>query len=508
LAADLDLLVASAERLPTPPAVALELLALAQRDDVDVDQVAAVIARDPAIVSKILRVANTPLFGARKVTTIKQALMTLGLRSVQVMALSFSLVRPPSSHDGGFDYVEFWRGSLATAVAARLLAARFLPRLQDDCFVAGLLLDLGILAGRQAWPAKYDYIASASRGKCDDGAEMERALLGADHMELGAHLLKRWGVPDLVTTAVAYHHRPDALPETTPEPIRKVTHLMELAAAFSRCLRHDVSGKDDTPLSRDLAWLNDRLTSELGCDGEELGKLLQEVRAGLRQAAAAFDLQLGDPRAIEELQVKTGQLLVRLSLGLAHEADALEASRRELADLAALDGLTGLPNRRTLEARYAELFESARAAGRPLGVVMIDLDLFKQVNDRHGHQAGDELLQSMGRALQASRRDGELIARYGGEEFCCVVPAGSSVVLEARAEGLRAAIASLHVARPGGVEVHATASIGAAFAPTAAAVATKEELRDAADRALYAAKEQGRDRVVVAVLGPEALSTR
>jgi diguanylate cyclase (GGDEF)-like protein len=280
---------------------------------------------------------------------------------------------------------------------------------------------------------------------------------------------------------------------------------MELAAALSRCLRHDVAGKDDAPLSRDLAWLSERLTREHGCDADELGKLLQEVRSGLRQAATVFDVQLGDPRAIEELQVRTGQLLVQLSLGLAREADTLEASRRELADLAALDGLTGLPNRRTLEARYGELFDAARAAGRPLGVVMIDLDLFKQVNDRHGHQAGDELLQAMGRALQASRRDGELFARYGGEEFCAVVPATSSLALEARAEGLRAAIATLHVARPAGGEVRATASIGAAFAPTAAAAATKEALRDAADRALYAAKERGRDRVVVTVLGSETV---
>lgn len=328
---DLEQLVASAERLPTPPAVAVELLALAQRDDVDVDQVAAVISRDPAIVSKILRVANTPLFGARKVTTIKQALMTLGLRSVQVMALSFSLVRPPAASDGGFDYVAFWRGSLTAAVAARLLAARFLPRLQDDCFVAGLLLDLGILAGRQAWPAKYDYVASRSRGSADDGAQVERSLLGTDHMELGAHLLARWGVPELVVTAVRHHHRPDTLAADAPATTRKVVQLMEIAAAIARCLRHDLAAKDDAPLARDLAWLDQKLVREFGGEGNELRKLLDEVRTGLRQAAAVFDLPLGDPRTIEELQQKTGQLLVQFSLGLAREADRQQAARAEPA---------------------------------------------------------------------------------------------------------------------------------------------------------------------------------
>jgi len=159
-------------------------------------------------------------------------------------------------------------------------------------------------------------------------------------------------------------------------------------------------------------------------------------------------------------------------------------------DLAATDGLTGIANRRTFEDMLARSFTRAARAGVPLSLVMVDLDHFKALNDRHGHQAGDATLRRVAPALVSACRPGDVVARYGGEEFAVLLPDTDQRDVAIVAERLRAAVAAL-VQDPA-----VTASIGAASFPTHAADAT--ELVKAADDALYTSKRTGRNRVTVA----------
>jgi diguanylate cyclase (GGDEF)-like protein len=497
VAVDLDALLANAEQLPSPPAVALEMLQIVQRPDCDVDRVAEILSRDPALVAKILRIANTPLFGARKVTTIRHALMTIGLKAIHVLALSFSLMRPPESAGVGFDWNAWWRGALASAVAARHLAMRGAPRLTDEAFVAGLLLDLGALAVRMAWPERADRIAQAvAAGAMQDAAE--RAELDLSQPELGAHLLERWGLPQSIVLAVRHHRQPEALTNDVAEPVRQLTRLVEHAAVVARCLRHDPRG-DDTALARELAWLQERHLGEPDAARrrDAVAELLREVRSGVDQACGAFELGKEAPARLLELQQKTHQLLIGLALGMSVRIDSLESRQATLEQLATTDGLTGLLNRRSLDERFGALFDAARGRGGPLAVVMIDLDHFKRVNDTHGHQIGDELLQAVGRALGGGVRAGELFVRYGGEEFCGILPDGEASSVCARAEALRAAIAGIRLPLPGGAVLLPSASLGVAVVNDARMLARKELLLEAADRALYSAKRAGRNRVVL-----------
>ena len=136
-------------RLPSLPTVALEVINLAQQPDVGFKQIAAVIRQDPALSSKILKTVNSSFYGqVREISTISRAIQVLGLNSVKTMALGFSLVgNLKDSRKWGFDHVEYWRRSLYTATAARILSRHAGIVQQEEAFLGGgLLQDVGMVA--------------------------------------------------------------------------------------------------------------------------------------------------------------------------------------------------------------------------------------------------------------------------------------------------------------------------------------------------------------------------
>jgi diguanylate cyclase (GGDEF)-like protein len=175
-------------------------------------------------------------------------------------------------------------------------------------------------------------------------------------------------------------------------------------------------------------------------------------------------------------------------LGLRHHAE------QELAQLAATDALTGVANRRILDLTLRHEWFRAQRSGQPLSVLMIDADHFKAFNDRHGHQGGDEALRIVAKVIAANvRRPADLVARYGGEEFSVILAETDSAGAQLIAEKIRAAVEQLPKVE--GDELPMTVSIGISTWPTQTE-ATLEQLLFTADKALYQAKENGRNRVV------------
>jgi diguanylate cyclase (GGDEF)-like protein len=172
------------------------------------------------------------------------------------------------------------------------------------------------------------------------------------------------------------------------------------------------------------------------------------------------------------------------------------ALRAELAQQALHDPLTGLHNRRHLEECLQHDVERVRRSGASLALALLDLDHFKSVNDRHGHEAGDAVLRQVAEALQASVRRGDLACRFGGEEFALVFPNLDLEIARDRLEELLDRIRALAPRLPGGTRIPVTASAGLAALP--AHGSGIEDLFRAADEALYRAKAAGRDRVVTA----------
>lgn len=183
----------------------------------------------------------------------------------------------------------------------------------------------------------------------------------------------------------------------------------------------------------------------------------------------------------------------------------LDITKRKLAELgleelAVRDGLTGIANRRRLDAFLADTWRRAARGQQPTSLLLLDIDHFKRFNDRYGHMAGDDCLRGIGRALTAfARRPDDLAARFGGEEFCLVLGDTSGPQAKAVADKLCGAIEALAIPHDGNSAGRfVTASIGVATAvPAGDGGTTPGSLLRAADAALYSAKKQGRNRVCV-----------
>ncbi len=173
---------------------------------------------------------------------------------------------------------------------------------------------------------------------------------------------------------------------------------------------------------------------------------------------------------------------------------AMAQLQHELEAQSQTDSLTGLLNRRALEEIGSQAIEVARRHSVALSLIILDLDRFKSINDEHGHDGGDAVLQHAARCLRANVREEDHIARLGGEEFVVVLPGASPVHAAQIAEELRQCLATLTVAHLS-QEIRLSASFG--VATMLPSDTTWLEILRRGDRALYLAKEQGRDRVAV-----------
>jgi diguanylate cyclase (GGDEF)-like protein len=211
------------------------------------------------------------------------------------------------------------------------------------------------------------------------------------------------------------------------------------------------------------------------------------------------------------LVLVSGGVAVLGTLGwvLGHKEDqlgeqnlALRALSDRLAELSTTDALTGVPNRRAMDEHLADEMARARRYGTPLAVVMLDLDHFKLLNDHYGHAAGDQVLRHVARVLEGEKRRGDTIARYGGEEFVAILSHADGTAAQIWAERVRARLGATAVDLGGDI-VNVTASFGVAAA-VGEAIPDGEIMLEAADQALYEAKERGRNRVVVHRTTPAA----
>ncbi|NVJ21447.1 MULTISPECIES: diguanylate cyclase [Myxococcus] len=239
------------------------------------------------------------------------------------------------------------------------------------------------------------------------------------------------------------------------------------------------------PPARD--WL-DKLLALEGPPGPPVVVLAdRETRAFWVGALALGAEVVFDPWDAEELRARVGK-----SLRTQARLTQLSNQVGELQRLSSTDGLTGVHNHRHFQERLREEFRRAQRYDDPLALILLDLDHFKQVNDRHGHTTGDGVLREVAATLQASVRETDLVARYGGEEFAVLLPRTHLTGALSVAERVRRDLATLRVGPDGALQV--TASLGVSSFPHRT-VLSPEQLLLTADEALYRAKDEGRDRI-------------
>jgi len=219
--------------------------------------------------------------------------------------------------------------------------------------------------------------------------------------------------------------------------------------------------------------------------GRVVSGSVDRLVAGAERFAAGdrdhrIDVQV--PPELHSVAEEFNRMIVRI-----HESEAV------LADLARRDGLTKLPNRRAFDAALIEMFARMQRLGERGSLLMIDIDHFKRINDTRGHAAGDDVLRAVGQTMASDVRLVDHVFRVGGEEFAIVLSGADAAAAVTTAERLRRAMAAERIAVKGG-EIAVTVSVGVAMAATGS---EPKALVEAADAALYRAKTEGRNRVVV-----------
>ena len=485
-------------QLPSPPAVAVRLLEAIRKETTSAREFASIIGFDPALSAKILKIANSSFYAlSEKVNTIERALAVLGLNTVKNVALSFALAGGMrGSQPGAIDYDYFWKRSVTAAVTADLVSPLFGHR-REDTFLTAMLQDIGIPVLYSCMGGEYLRIMEESRLAGEPIEVTERKRLGFDHQEVGSQVLKLWGLPVNIYEPIRSHHRG----EEPAEEYRITCRVLSLSNLFSS-LYHGGRTADR------LHEIREALGGRIGAGDGELAALVDSVAAKTIEVLEFFDVPSGDMKPLSQIVQEANEELVRLNMSYEmvvleykqakekaeHLARELQAANERLREISIRDGLTGLYNRRHFEDVLVREMDRANRYMHPLSLVMADVDFFKSVNDRYGHPAGDMVIATIGEIIHKVMRISDMAARYGGEEFMVLLPATGTEGARQFAERIRRTVEGFEFFVEGAA-IRVTVSLGVASYDPRHGRCDQAAIVLAADKALYASKDAGRNRV-------------
>ena len=488
--------IESCNHLPSPPGVATKIIQLANDTNADMAKIAEVLALDPAITAKILRVANSPMYARqRKTENLRQALMVVGLNATISLALSFSLLKSwqNTGTSDGLDYPMFWRRALLAATASHVVARVIGVKDGEELFLACLIQDIGVMALDRAMPDLYEAIGSSQRRHAVL-IEREIEQLGVDHAAVSGWLLEKWQFPERTQRVVAASHDPESLPKQGPHGV--FARCVALASAIAELFLVSSSERS----YENLAQLAERYFE---LDKAALGELLAEIGQLIPDAESIFETEILSAESSDEIMEEAREALMLRNLralqtvdNLISSTESLEQRTKRLEESNKRDPLTNLYNRAYLNDFLSDAFANSSKSNSPLSVAFADLDKFKSVNDTFGHAMGDQILVTTANILKANVRAADVVARYGGEEFILVFPHTEYPVLKTICERIVRAFRETYHDVGLKRDLVVTISIGMATHDDRRRFRTVDELLRAADKALYTAKLQGRDRSV------------
>ncbi|EPR37258.1 histidine kinase [Desulfovibrio sp. X2] len=354
-------LVDSLGALPSPPPVAAKILSSVSTDS-ELREIAALIAADPSLALKVMRLANSPAYvRMRKAETLEQAIFVLGVGTLRGLVLG-AFIRDTLLRDMKADdpfMLSFWKHSLACAVTAQLLAEKLSPAVRDEAFLAGLVHDCGKIALLHLKPAAYEQLIGSARGRGVAYHVLERERFGADHTLVGKWLLEKWELPGrLVDSAWLHHHSPEALgPDFSP---RSPLAFVMLADLVARSIMADATVPG-------LAERIERLAAALEVPPGILDEVQRSVAERYAARAEVFDLDGDAGSFYYEALTRAQATLSETSLSLAAERDELRRAQRilkaagvlgpRLASAATREQVAGI-----VAQCFAEIFPSSEGA--------------------------------------------------------------------------------------------------------------------------------------------------
>ena len=492
--------------IPSPPAAVARVVRMASDPEVTAEKLGQVIGADPAFTAELLRTVNSPFYGLKQpATSAARAVAVLGNRALRNLAICFAV--RDSLRNSGFraqDLERFWEDCLRRAVSARAVARATNVVSPDDAFTIGLLQDFGMLAFLRTNRQEFMHW-DRWRGISPDARKSEeREKFGMSHDDLAKTLGERWGLPEVLVDAMAWHHDPNnAAVPATAKGMAKVAWYGDMITSM-------VSGREQATVTA----VHDALAQDFQLEPDAIDELLGPIGMEIESAASALGMRVGKQpsfagimaeanKALAAMNTTYEELTRRLEVALAEREmlmGKLTEANAQLERLAYFDPLTGLCNRRRFDILLREAIERAAVDARTVSFVMVDLDKFKSVNDTYGHGVGDEVLRMASNAIVGASHDTDIKARLGGEEIAVVMPDTDAPTAFAAAERLREAVARGAVSTPQG-PLRVTASLGVAtFIGSGVKVDVDrliQVLHDVSDKALYESKSGGRNQTTV-----------
>lgn len=321
-----DLILQQLDGLPTLPAVALRILEVTGNEDSDAKDVVALIATDPALTTRILQLVHRADVGVRgEVNSIERAVVLLGFEAIRSAVLAVSVFQTfqhaDPKHPSNFSREEFWKHCVAVACCCELLAAQ-LPKdagiTPSDAFVCGLLHDLGKVALDAMLPKSFSRVVEATELLRGNVADLERQIIGLDHMVVGKRLAEKWNLPATIRDCIWLHGQlPEALPATVRNPT--LVNLITLADLLVREQHLGYSGNFSFPIPRAV------LLGAIGLHDEQVNPIIPKLVSTIEPRARALGLG----------QASTGELyqqaLAQANKELGKVTDQLASKNRKLA---------------------------------------------------------------------------------------------------------------------------------------------------------------------------------
>lgn len=489
-----------AEELPSLPPIACEILRLAQDPKASFDDYAAAMAADPTLSEKLLSMANSSLFNmGQEISTLERAMLVLGLKGVQLMALSFSLISglKDEKHSDTFDEQEFWQRSLMTAVAGRQLGRVVAIPIAEDAFLCGLLASVGQLVLSRCLPNEYAQVQAS----CDGwpSLEHEAEQLGFDSIDVSAKLLESWGMPEIVHTTIS-SCRDGFTPEGGNPIVQRLAPIV-LAA------RRAVSLLLDSDKGPGLANYHASCL-ELELHTEQADTIFLSLEQRNLEASRLLGIEIAaGPSHIEVLEQARGQLS---AIGLSSSRDddieqrsdeEIQADNLRLLTPAVTNPDSTLGTREYFNAILARelnvrIEAEDKQSGTALGMILFEIDQADALRSKHGHGGFAKIQSSVGRSLHALTRGTDAPAHFDDERFAVIVPKSSVTGLQQFAARLQAAIAKFEQT-VGGNPLGLNISVGGACLQSAAGENDKERLLAEAARQLECAVAQAASGVSI-----------
>lgn len=325
-------------QLPSPRGVALAIMEIARRDNATLAEIARVVQTDPALSSRLIKLANSATGISRPVVSVQEAVLRQGMNTVRQLALGFSLIdQYRNGACQAFDYQRYWSHSLLMALSMQAFGARVHIAAQDELFVLGLLAQVGKLALATIYPKDYSEILLAHHTRPDTPlVEHERSRLETDHIELGIAMMMDWGLPRVFTSPLAHYEKPDALSQ--PRDSRSTSLMLMLRLAHRLADLGLAEADARPPLVR--AWID--MAVDLDLQQEDAGTFIDAVIANWQEWGKLLNIPATALPTIKE--ICHGQILVeedaaerQIPLRVV-VADDNAASRRHLMAILSEDG--------------------------------------------------------------------------------------------------------------------------------------------------------------------------